>query len=68
MKKTIIMSVAVMATLLFGEILMSVVLGCVMLTGLFAGHFMSESARRVVECPVSALKPALKGHQAPPSA
>jgi len=67
MKKIILMSVAVMASLMIGEILMSAVLGFVMLTGLLAGCFMSESARRLVECPVSALKPALKRLQAPPS-
>ncbi len=68
MKKIIIMSVAVVSSLLAGETLLAVVFGFVMVSGLMAGCFMSESVRRVVECPALAFKPAAKHVCAPPSA
>jgi hypothetical protein len=68
MKKTIIMSVAVIGSILSGDALMAAVFAFVMVTGLLAGGLMNESARRFVECPVSALMPALKRLRVPPSA
>jgi hypothetical protein len=67
MKKIIIMSAAVMTSLLFGETLMAAVFGFVMLTGLMAGCFMNESARRVVECPALVFRPAAEKVRIPPS-
>ena len=60
MKKNIIMSVAVMTSLLFGETMMAAVFGFVMLSGLMAGCFMTESARQVVECPALVFRPAVR--------
>jgi hypothetical protein len=68
MKKIIIMSAAVVTSLLLGETLMAAVFGFVMLSGLMAGCFMSEWARRVVECPVLVFKPAAQKVRIPPSA
>ena len=56
MKKNIIMSVAVMTSLLFGETMMAAVFGFVMLSGLMAGCFMNESARQVIECEIEGLQ------------
>ncbi len=66
MKKIIIMSLAVTTSLLFGETLMAAVFGFVMVSGLMAGCFMNESARRVIECPALAFKPAAKKLRTPP--
>ncbi len=68
MKKIIIMSVAVIGSLLAGEPLLAVVFGFVMVSGLMAGCFMSESVRRVVECPALAFRPAAKELRNPPPA
>ena len=68
MKKILIMSAAVMTSLLFGETLMAAVFGFVMLSGLMAGCFMNESARRVVECPALAFRPAVEKARTRPSA
>ena len=67
MKKIIIMSVAVMTSLLFGETMMAAVFGFVMLSGLMAGCFMNESTRRVVECPALVFRPAAKKVRTPSS-
>ena len=66
MKKIIIMSLAVMTSLLFGETMMAAVFGFVMLSGLMAGCFMNESARRVAACPALVFRPAVKRHRTPP--
>ena len=55
MKKIIIMSVAVLTTLLNGEAMIAAVLGSIMVTGLLADNLLSDAARRFMECPVSAL-------------
>jgi hypothetical protein len=68
MKKIIIMSMAVITSLLFGDTLMAAVLGFVMLSGLMAGCFMNESARQVVACPALAFRPAAKRVRSRPSA
>jgi hypothetical protein len=68
MKKNIIMSVAVMTSLLFGETMMAAVFGFVMLSGLMAGCFMNESARQVVECPALVFRSAAKKVRTSPSA
>ena len=68
MKKNIILSVAVMTSLLFGESMMAAVFGFVMLSGLMAGCFMNESARQVVECPALVFRPAAKKVRTGPSA
>ena len=68
MKKIIIMSVAVMTSLLFGETMMAAVFGFVMLSGLMAGCFMNESARQVVECPSLVFRPAARKLRTPPPA
>jgi hypothetical protein len=57
MNKTLIMSTAIIAALLSGQPLMAVVFGSIMVTGLLAGHLVSDSVRRLIECPASALKP-----------
>ena len=67
MKKIIIMSVAVMTSLLLGEIMMAAVFGFVMLSGLMAGCFMNESARQVVACPALVFRPAAKKARTTPS-
>lgn len=67
MKKIIIMSVAVIGSLLVGEPLMAAVLGLIMVSGLMAGCFMSESACQMVECPALALRPVVKKLCSPPS-
>lgn len=67
MKKIIIMSVAVMTSLLIGETLMAAVFGFVMLSGLMAGCFLNESARQVVECPALVFRPAAKKVRTGPS-
>ena len=66
MKKIIIMGLAVMTSLLFGETVMAAVFGFVLLSGLMAGCFMNESARQVVECPALAFRPAAKRLRRPP--
>jgi hypothetical protein len=68
MKKTMIMSAAVITSLFFGEALMAGVFGFVMLSGLMAGCFMNESARQVVECPALVFRPAGKKIRTGPSA
>ena len=68
MKKNIIMSVAVMTSLLFGETMMAAVFGFVMLSGSMAGCFMNESARQLVECPALVFRPAAKKVRTGPSA
>ena len=68
MKKTIIMSVAVMTSLLFGETMMAAVFGFVMLSGLMAGCFMNESARQLVECPALVFRPTARKLRTPPPA
>jgi hypothetical protein len=68
MKKIIIMSVAVMISLLFGETMMAAVFGFVMLSGLMAGCFMNESARQLVECPALVFRPAAQKVRTGPSA
>ena len=60
MKKIIIMSVAVMTSLLFGDSMLAAVYGVVMLSGLMAGCFMNESARRVLERPALVPRQAAK--------
>lgn len=68
MNKIVIMSVAMIGALLNGQPMMAVVLGSIMVTGLLAGQRMNESVRRLVECPVSAFKPAVeKLHRRPPA-
>ena len=68
MKKIIIMSLAVMTSLLFGETMMAAVFGFVMLSGLMAGCFMSESARQVVACPALVFRPTARKVRTPPIA
>lgn len=68
MKKTIIMSAAIITSLLWGEALMATVFAFVMLSGLVAGSFMNESARQVVECPAIVFRPAAKKLRIPPAA
>ena len=66
MKKIMIMSVAVTGSLICGEALMAMVFAFVMVTGLMAGCFMSESTRRWVECPARILRiPPKKRHDIP---
>ncbi len=68
MSKIVIMSAAIIAAVLSGEPLMAVVLGSILVTGLLVGQRMNESVRRLIECPVSALKPAVeKLHRRPPA-
>jgi len=59
MKKTVIMSTAILAAVLSGQPLMAAVFGSIMVTGLLAGHLVSDSVRSLIECPASALKPDL---------
>ncbi len=68
MKKTLIMSAAVLTSLLFGEATMAAVFGFVMVSGLMAGSLMNETARRAVECPALAFKPLAEKIRIPPSA
>lgn len=56
MKKTIIMSVAVLGSLVCGEALLAMVLAFVMISGLLAGSFVNESTRQLIECPARVLK------------
>ena len=66
MSKIVIMSGAMIAAVLIGQPMMAVVLGSILVTGLLAGQRMNESVRRLIECPVSALKPAVeKLHRRP---
>jgi hypothetical protein len=57
MNKTVIMSTATVAAVLCGQPLMAAVFGSIMVTGLLTGHMVSDSVRRLIECPASALKP-----------
>jgi hypothetical protein len=66
MKKILIMSLAVVTSLLFGETMMAAVFGFIMLSGLMAGCFLNDSARQVVECPALAFRPAAKRLRTPP--
>ena len=59
MNKTVIMSTAIVAAVLSGQPLMAAVFGSVMVTGLLAGHMVSDSVRSLIQCPASALKPYL---------
>ena len=68
MKKIIIMSVAVMTSLLFGETMMAAVFGFVMLSGLMAGCFMNQSARQLVECPALVFRSTARKLRTPPPA
>lgn len=54
MSKIVIMTTATIVAVLSGQPLMAAVFGSIMVTGLLVGCFLSESARRVIECPVSA--------------
>jgi len=56
MNKTVIMSTAIVAAVLSGQPLMAAVFGSVMVTGLLTGHMVSDSVRRLIECPASAFK------------
>ena len=67
MKKVLIMSLAVVASLLIGETMMAAVFGFVMITGYLTGCYLSEPARRVVECPVLAFRPGARKLEIPPS-
>lgn len=67
MRKIIIMSVAVISSLVCGEALMAMVFGFVMVTGLMAGCFMGEAARQIAECPASAFRPLARKLEAPVS-
>jgi hypothetical protein len=67
MKKTIIMSSAVVMSLLVGEAMMALVFASVMISGLMAGSFMNESTRQVVECPALAFKISARKLHSPPS-
>jgi hypothetical protein len=57
MNKIAIMSTAIVAAVFSGQPLMAAVLGSIMLTGLLTGHMVSDSVRRLIECPASAFKP-----------
>lgn len=57
MRKITIMSLAIVTSLVCGEALLAMVFAFVMVSGLMAGCFMSESTRQIVECPASALSP-----------
>jgi hypothetical protein len=57
MRKITIMSVAIVTSLVCGEAMMAMVFAFVMISGLMAGCFMSESTRQVVACPASAVSP-----------
>jgi len=54
MSKIVIMTTAMIAAFLSGQPLMAAVFGSIMVTGLLVGCFLGESARRLIECPVSA--------------
>jgi hypothetical protein len=57
MNKIAIMSMAIIAAVLSGQPLMAAVFGSIMVTGLLTGHMVSDSVRRLIECPASAFKP-----------
>ena len=59
MNKIVIMSTAIIAAFFSGQPLMAAVFGSIMVTGLLAGHMVSDSVRRLIECPASAFKPAV---------
>lgn len=61
MKKIIIMSAALTATLLAGEAMMAAVFGFVMVTGYLAGYFLRQPGRRAIECRVLAIRGDLRG-------
>ena len=56
MNKIVIMSTAIIAAVLSGQPLMAVVFGSIMVTGLLTVHLVSDSIRRLIECPASAFK------------
>jgi hypothetical protein len=60
MNKIVIMSTAIIGAILSGQPLMAAVLGSIMVTGLLTGHLVSDSVRRLIECPASAFKPAVE--------
>jgi len=57
MNKIVIMSTAIIAAVLSGQPLMAAVFGSIMVTGLLTGHLVSDSVRRLIECPAAAFKP-----------
>jgi hypothetical protein len=59
MDKILIMSTAVIGSVLFGQPLMAAVFASVMVTGLLTAHLANESVRRVMKCPAMAFKPAV---------
>ena len=59
MNKIVIMSIATVAAVLSGQPLMAAVFGSIMVTGLLAGHMVSDSVRSLIECPASVFKPAV---------
>ena len=56
MNKIAIMSMAIIAAVLSGQPLMAAVFGSIMVTGLLTGRLVSDSVRRLIECPASAFK------------
>jgi len=67
MKKIIIMSMAVIGSLVCGEALMAMVFAFVMVSGLMAGCLMNESTRQWVECPSRVLRLVPKKRQDMPA-
>jgi hypothetical protein len=65
MNKTVIMSTAIVAAVLCGQPLMAAVFGSIMVTGLLTGHLVSDSVRRLIECPTEAFKPAVSRSRYP---
>ena len=65
MNKIVIMSTAIIAAVVCGQPLMAAVFGSIMVTGLLTGRLVSDSVRRLIECPVSAFKPDVDRSRSP---